>query len=198
MDYARTGSGVPAPVPAEGGVRPAPRRLASTMPLLVLAVFLALPGAALAQEDPAEESLIQRSPEEISKMSLGLQVKFMSPYCPGANLRDCTSGQAQVLRDEIRAWVTEGHSESWITDRMVERFGEEILAAPPFRGFGILAWVMPVVALLLGLAFVVAYLKRQNRMALAESAGAAGVPRNYVPSREVERQVEDELNARVS
>jgi len=55
---------------------------------------------------------------------------------------------------------------------------------------------MPVAALLLGFVFVFAYLKRQGRLKLAPPDSGGTVPRDYVPSHEAERRLEEELNAR--
>jgi cytochrome c-type biogenesis protein CcmH len=164
--------------------------------LLTVLLVAVLAGSALAQEAP--DTLVQRTPEEVSQMSLRLHYKFMSPYCPGATLRDCTSGQAEVLRQEIRAWVAEGHSEEWITRQLVDRFGEAILGAPKFKGFGMLAYIMPVAALLGGLVFVLLFLRRQRRLGGAPTDAVVEPGREYQPSPEAQRRLQEELDARSS
>jgi cytochrome c-type biogenesis protein CcmH/NrfF len=158
--------------------------------LLLLAV---LAGSASAQDDAVAP---QRTPDQISQMSLHLQAKFMSPYCPAANLRDCTSGQAEVLRQEIRGWVAEGRSEEWITQQMVGRFGDAILAAPKFKGFGMLAYITPVVVLLAGLGLVILFLRRQARLRLAPADAVVEPGRDYKVSPDAERRLQEELDAR--
>ena len=96
---------------------------------------------------------------EISERASGLYTKYMSPYCPGANLRDCTSGKAATLREEIHDWVAEGRDEAWIEARLIDEFGEQILSAPKFRGFNALVWLTELAtggALLAGSAYQIA------------------------------------------
>lgn len=42
-------------------------------------------------QTPGSEPLVQRTEEQNSQLYLHLNAKFMSPYCPGLVLRDCTS-----------------------------------------------------------------------------------------------------------
>lgn len=74
-------------------------------------------------------------------------------HCPHL---ECPS--APVLRQAIRDRLAAGQSEGEVLQAMVAQFGPAVLAAPPAEGFNLTAWVMPFVALLLGLglAFYVA------------------------------------------
>lgn len=128
----------------------------------LLALLLAGPVLAQAEADSAAATPIARTPEEVSQISLGLFKGLMSPYCPGASLRDCGSGQAEVLRDRIRAWVREGRSETWIEDELMAEFGPNILAAPRFEGMGAVTYVLPFVALVVGLIALGIFLSRQR------------------------------------
>ena len=44
----------------------------------------------------------------------------------------------------------QGWSEQRVKSYLVAQYGEEILAAPPAHGFGLLAWVIPPAVLLVG------------------------------------------------
>ena len=61
---------------------------------------------------------------------------------------------APSLRAKIREKLAAGQSEPQVLEAMVAEFGPAILAAPPAEGFNLTAWVMPFVALALGLGFV--------------------------------------------
>ena len=168
---------------------------------LVAAPLLLAPTVAPAQyaDDGAapEGAATTLTQEEINSEALRLSIKYMSPYCPGANLRDCTSGKAAVLREEIRSWVAEGKTEAWITDELVSRYGESILSAPRFKGFNMLVWIFPVLAVLIGLGMIFAYLQRQHRVALDQKVPVTEVPDEDVPNDpDLERRLESELSAR--
>ncbi len=162
--------------------------------IAVLGLFLAAPG--FAQDAGVPSGTVERSEQEIADMSLSLQMKYMSPYCPGSNLRDCTSGKAAVLREEIKGWVAAGWTEEQITDELISRYGESILSAPRFEGFNMLVWIFPVLAVLVGLGVILWFLQRQQSMKLHDSVPTREVESDYTSDPDLERRLERELSAR--
>ncbi|ETX01746.1 MAG: hypothetical protein ETSY1_06265 [Candidatus Entotheonella factor] len=96
--------------------------------------------------------------------------ELMSPACPGRTLINCTSGQSDQLRELIRQKVAQGESKSAIMQYFVDMHGEEILAAPPKKGFALAAWLLPLFVVLngAGLIMVLTFRWTRNR-ARAES-----------------------------
>lgn len=85
---------------------------------------------------------------------------IMSPFCPGVTLHDCPSDSAVALRDRITEWAEEGFTRAQIMDRLVTEYGETIRAQPPRSGSGLIAWVLPVVAVLVASAVAWRLLRR--------------------------------------
>ena len=75
-----------------------------------------------------------------------LEDEVMCPVCEGQTLDQSRSPNAELVRKFIRRRIAAGRSEDEIKDELVAEFGEGILAAPPARGFGLLAWVIPLAA----------------------------------------------------
>jgi cytochrome c-type biogenesis protein CcmH/NrfF len=184
------------------------RNKLKTMTCLLSLLVLLGPVALWAQSDAVDEpaagelstqatgeSQVTRSDEEISQMALALFTRLMSPYCPGASLRDCGSGQAEVLRGRVRDWLREGRDEAWIENQLVAEFGENILGAPRFKGVGIIAYVAPILALLIGLAIVLRFVESQKSAAPpADEDAGLRPPNSYTPSDEMRRRVREELD----
>lgn len=170
----------------------APRLRRPALATLLLLALVAIGLPVSAQEDAP----VQRTPAEIDALALDMQVKYMSPYCPGANLRDCTSSKAADLRAEIRQWIAEGRTERWIEDTLVARHGESILGAPRFKGFNMLVWIFPIIAVVVGLGLIFAYLQRQHSMALDKSVPSPSVPEDYRADPALESRLEKELASR--
>ena len=59
-----------------------------------------------------------------------------------------------AFADGVRLQIQQKHDLGWSKQRtldwLVQQYGEEVLAAPPKHGFGLLAWVVPGVVLLGG------------------------------------------------
>jgi cytochrome c-type biogenesis protein CcmH len=87
----------------------------------------------------------------------------------------------------IRARIAAGDSEQEIKDALVAQFGTEVLAEPPGGGFGLLAWLLPLGAVVGG-ALVIALLIRtwSRRRPPPEPADDRLDP-------QLERLVDDEL-----
>jgi len=105
---------------------------------LVLALFTTLLLA-----NPARA----HSPEDLAN---DISNKVMSPYCPGVTLHDCPSQKALDLRDDIETYARDGMTEAEIMDRLEADFGPSIRAEPSSDGAGVLAWILPSIALLIG------------------------------------------------
>ncbi len=55
-----------------------------------------------------------------------------------------------VMNTVISQQLSEGQSEGQIMQFFADRYGEQVLAAPPKRGFNLIAWLLPFAALLAG------------------------------------------------
>lgn len=65
-------------------------------------------------------------------------------------------------REKIQALQKEGKSDDQIVSTFVQQEGLSALASPPAEGFNLLAWVMPWIAVGLGLLAVAWFVKRYH------------------------------------
>ena len=75
--------------------------------------------------------------------------------------RDCA--MVAAIRPIIEKEIAEGKDETAILQDLAIRYGVQVLAAPPVKGFSLTAWVLPGVGLLAGLSFVVIMVRRLRR-----------------------------------
>ena len=87
------------------------------------------------------------TPEDVANE---ISEKIMSPYCPGVTLHDCASGAAADLRSDIAGWAEDGWSRERILNHLEAEFGDSIRATPPSSGAGLIAWLLPALAVLVG------------------------------------------------
>jgi cytochrome c-type biogenesis protein CcmH/NrfF len=59
------------------------------------------------------------------------------------------------MRNELMAAVSRGDSDSLVQQAFVQKYGPTVLAAPTKEGFDRAAWIMPIVALVMGFGVVV-------------------------------------------
>jgi cytochrome c-type biogenesis protein CcmH/NrfF len=76
------------------------------------------------------------------------------------------------MRNELMTAVERGDSDSLVEQSFVQKYGPTVLAAPTNTGFDRTAWIVPFVALALGLSFVVLVVRSwKNRPAPAIADG---------------------------
>ena len=109
--------------------------------------------------------------------------RLKSPYCPGLMLEVCTSYTGALLRDSIQAMAREGWTTDELVDWVLARHGEEYLAYPRASGTGLVAWLVPPAAIILGLLVVVVALRYMRRSA----------PTQEVATTELSSEEEDRL-----
>jgi cytochrome c-type biogenesis protein CcmH/NrfF len=79
-------------------------------------------------------------------------------HCPH---RDCAT--VAEIRPVIEKEIAAGKDETTILQDLAIRYGVQVLAAPPARGFSLAAWILPGVGLLAGLSFVVVIARRWRK-----------------------------------
>ncbi|MAD38419.1 MAG: cytochrome c-type biogenesis protein CcmH [Tistrella sp.] len=129
-------------MPAPGSVAPGP---------------LAQPEVPLA--DPAEE----RRAREISK-------ELRCLVCQNQSIEDSNAELARDLRQVVREQVAAGRSRDDILTFMVDRYGDWILMRPPVKSTTYLLWGAPALALLIGAAIAIGFIRRQRRAYAARAA----------------------------
>jgi cytochrome c-type biogenesis protein CcmH len=71
---------------------------------------------------------------------------------------------AERERAFIRREIERGRTKQQIKDELVDRFGPSVLAQPESKGFGLAAYLVPVLAALLGAAAVLLAVRRWRRL----------------------------------
>ena len=85
------------------------------------------------------------------------------PVCQNLSVADSPSRLAGEMRDEIAARLRAGASDDEIRAYFVQRYGDWVLLEPPKRGLDLIPWLVPIVALLVGIGLWVALVRRRPR-----------------------------------
>jgi cytochrome c-type biogenesis protein CcmH len=124
---------------------------------------------------------------------IGIQTELMCPTCKGERLDMSTAPAANRVRAYLRQAHAEGITKKQVEDRLVAQFGPQVLAAPPKSGFGLLAWVLPVVAVLAGVVLAVWFARRWLRARPSGDAAEAIGEADPIRRAALEAQLDDEL-----
>lgn len=95
------------------------------------------------------------------------------PICQGESVADSPSEIAQQMRGVIRQQIQEGKSDQEIVQYFVSRYGEQnIIWSPPWAGFTLLIWIVPIVLFLVGLLLVFAVVRDWRIATVLSSVGS--------------------------
>jgi cytochrome c-type biogenesis protein CcmH len=110
--------------------------------------------------------------------------------CPTCNTPLDVSNAPVAL--DMKKYIAEKREEGWtqqqVIDGLVDEFGRGVLATPPKSGFDLIAWVVPGIAVLIGLAAIPIVTRAWARRPRPDAA-SAGPP----PTDEESRRLDEEL-----
>jgi cytochrome c-type biogenesis protein CcmH len=137
---------------------------------VLVAALLTVPVASASERHPTQSEL---------------EGEVMCPVC-GTTLDQSNSPAAEQIKRVIAQRIAAGDTKSEIESRLVAEYGEAILAAPRHKGFGLLAWWLPIAGIVAAAVIVGAGAWRWSR----------GREREPDPPRldpALERRLDDEL-----
>ncbi len=113
-----------------------------------------------------------------------LEGEVMCPVC-NTTLDQSSSPAARQIKTFISQRIAAGDSKEEIKDNLVAEYGPAILAAPPKKGFDLLAWLLPFVGVVGGSLMLAALAWRWSRREPAQPVARLD------PA--VERRIDQEL-----
>jgi cytochrome c-type biogenesis protein CcmH len=89
-----------------------------------------------------------------------LENQLACPVCTGESVADSNASASRAIRADIVKRIRAGQGDVEIRDAYVATYGEHVLLTPSNGGLGVIAWGLPVVALVIGAGGIVLALRR--------------------------------------
>ncbi len=89
-----------------------------------------------------------------------IAAELRCPVCQALSVADSPSEMAQQMRAIIQQQLKEGKSPDEVKTYFISKYGEWVMLAPTAKGFSLLIWILPFVALGGGILFVVFTVRR--------------------------------------
>src|SRR5207245_10552344 len=111
-----------------------------------------LPGVAVLLLLASAIALAQQPATHVGEQAVHeIAAQLRCVVCQNLSVADSPSEMASQMRAIIRERLAAGESPAEVQRYFVDRYGEWILLAPPRRGFNLLVWLLPLVAVAVGL-----------------------------------------------
>lgn len=83
------------------------------------------------------------------------------PACEGLSVAQSNATSSVAVRHEIERRVKQGDSDTVILTSLQDRYGPSILLSPSGSGVGVLLWLVPLLAVAVGVVVVVRLVRKQ-------------------------------------
>ena len=93
------------------------------------------------------------------------------PVCQGMSVADSPSEMAVNMKGQVRELLARGYTEAQILEYFEASYGQFVLLRPKFEGITAAVWVIPIIALLAGIAMTAIILKKLGRKSVAKTTG---------------------------
>ncbi len=85
------------------------------------------------------------------------------PVCTGESVADSNAPESRAIRIDIAKRIHDGQDDTEIRDAYVAIYGEHVLLTPSNRGLGVVAWGLPVLAIVIGAGGIALAVRRGSR-----------------------------------
>lgn len=86
---------------------------------------------------------------DTSPRARALFVQTRCPVCAGQTIDESTTEMAAAMRGFIDAQIAAGASDQQIVEALRDKYGDAVLTRPAWHGYGLVAWAVPLVLMLL-------------------------------------------------
>jgi cytochrome c-type biogenesis protein CcmH len=123
-------------------------------------------------------ALAQQGPTPTLDQVNAVARELYCPLCNGVRLDTCDLQACIQMRQVISDKLAAGVPKEQIKQEFVAEYGPKVLGEPPRSGLDLLAWIVPIVAIVAGAAWLLVTARRWTRA----PAVAAGTPADVASS----------------
>jgi cytochrome c-type biogenesis protein CcmH/NrfF len=117
----------------------------------------------------SEPSSTPAVPEEKYREVAG---KYRCPTCTGLSVLESDAPFSVQIQTRVRKMLAEGKSDQEIETFFLSKYGPWILRSPPKKGFGLMAWLLPLFFLVVGLGFLLVVLLQKGSKSLPSASSS--------------------------
>lgn len=118
--------------------------------LLLLLLALAGGGGAALHAQEASPAVVPQQDSALEAQARAIASELRCVVCQGLSVEDSPSELAQEMKQLVREQLAQGKTPEEVKAYFVGRYGEFVLLQPEPRGFNLVVYVLPFLALVVG------------------------------------------------
>ena len=134
--------------------------------LLVLALQLKVPDAEQFVGKPQGTPL---TGEQLHLRTQQVGGLLRCPVCQGLSVADSPSEMAVNMKGQVRELLSRGYTQEQILSYFERSYGQFVLLKPKFNGLAAAVWILPLLAIAIGVAIVFSKAKKLEQPSTANS-----------------------------
>jgi cytochrome c-type biogenesis protein CcmH len=165
---------------ASPGETPGERGRDARTPLWIAILLMSVALAAVAQINvPDAEQFVGRpqgapitDPDTLHQRTQQVAALLRCPVCQGLSVADSPSEMAVNMKGQVRELLARGYTQEQILSFFERSYGQFVLLKPKFKGVSAAVWILPLLALAIGVVVVFSKAKKLEQ----PKASANGQP----------------------
>ena len=121
-------------------------------------------------------ALAPKTGSELDRITEDIGSRVRCPVCQGMAVSDSPAEPARNMKHQVRALVAAGYDEAQILAYFEASYGEFIRLVPRATGFNLLVWILPIAMCVVGVLFVIGFLRSQSRVPQDPEGGSPSPP----------------------
>jgi cytochrome c-type biogenesis protein CcmH len=98
------------------------------------------------------------------------------PVCQGMSIADSPAEMAVNMKHQVNALLARGYTQEQILDYFERSYGQFVLLKPKFQGVNTMVWLLPILALALGVVIVVTKMRKLEEPPVTRQPGSPVTP----------------------
>jgi cytochrome c-type biogenesis protein CcmH len=121
-------------------------------------------------QDTVRGDVAPERADDLERVTTEVASELRCPVCQGVSVEDSPTELARQMRAVVREQLAAGRSPEQVRAYFVDKYGEWILLEPKASGFNLLVYVLPWLAMLIGILVIVIAVRRWTRPVAEEAA----------------------------
>jgi len=160
------------------GETPGERGRDARTPLWIFALLIAVAAAAQTVKVPDAEQFVGKpqgaaitDQEALHLRTQEVASLLRCPVCQGLSVADSPSEMAVNMKGQVRELLARGYTREQILDFFERSYGQFVLLKPKFSGLSAGVWILPLLAVAIGVVVVVGKMKKLEQPREQQPAG---------------------------